>query len=157
MRSLSRNGVRGLCCCLPSEQQDGVSHPWVRICPLSVVVGGEHQAVPLQRCWGASCSVLPGVAAALLCPGFPENLSWISPSADPARWGCSGTAMGLCREDASIPIMISLQDIPLADALFLKQTLQPGCWLVYSSQLMQLQKHDGSALVLLGMRDELPK
>lgn len=95
MRSLSRNGVGGLCCPLPSEQQDGISHPRVRICPVSAVEGGQHQAVPLQRCWGPSCSILPGLAGSLLCPGFPENLSWIPPSADPARWGCSGIAIGL--------------------------------------------------------------
>lgn len=81
----------------PQEQQDRVSHQWVRICLPSVAEGAQHHAVPLQRsagCWGAFCSVLPGLVGASFCPGFAEKLFLVPPSVDPARSGCSGTAIG---------------------------------------------------------------
>lgn len=100
MGCLSRNGVGGLCCPLPSEQRDGVSHQWVRICLLNVAEGAQHHAVPSQRsagCWAASCPFLSHWQELCFAQGLPRNCPWfpqvqIQPG-QPAlveQWGLQG-------------------------------------------------------------------
>lgn len=52
MGCLPKNGVGGLCCPLPSEQQDPVSNQWVRICPPKC---GRGRSAPhcafAEECW----------------------------------------------------------------------------------------------------------
>lgn len=94
MGCLPRNGVRGLFCPLPSEQQDRVSNQWGE--DLSPECGRGR---PAPRCvFAEECWVLGSLLLHPICIGrsfgFAEKLPLIPPSADPAMSGCSGTAIG---------------------------------------------------------------